>query len=491
MKWGDIKLCTSKSGTQFLQYSERATKTRTGANPGNVRDVPPRSWKNLEDPSRCHVLAYIKYKELRPTKYSAESDPFYVSSNTCFGTKSSKWFKSQPVGINKISSFMKLMITNAGLTEEGRRLTNHSARRYLLQKLSDEDISDNKIMQISGHKNIASINEYRKINNEQHQQISGLLNKTKPVKRAAPVESENRPPNCEVQFQQSEAQAFPLSQSSTAMSYRLGSATTNSTSNISSIFGGNVYGGNFTINVTKLVDNYRSHPSILGLPSELFYHGELLVKADHHLTHRLCNWSMLPTKHFPVIFHGVRGTDLREGNSPSWFNPVETVQVIRYLQGILNDPDVKVEPEDIGIITPYRKQVEKIRLLIDKLGMASIKIGSVEEFQGQERQVIIISTVRSSEKMIGFDKKHTLGFLSNPKRFNVAITRAQSLLIIIGNPYVLVQDEYWQSLIQYCIDHGGYTGCSIPGYEGLEEEEEDPNEEGTTSSNISGLGEPG
>ncbi|CAG2243541.1 unnamed protein product [Mytilus edulis] len=135
------------------------------------------------------------------------------------------------------------------LTEEGRRLTNHSARRYLLQKLSDEDISDNKIMQISGHKNIASINEYRKINNEQHQQISGLLNKTKPVKRAAPVESENRPPNCEVQFQQSEAQAFPLSQSSTAMSYRLGSATTNSTSNISSIFGGNVYGGNFTINV--------------------------------------------------------------------------------------------------------------------------------------------------------------------------------------------------------------------------------------------------
>lgn len=55
----------------------------------------------------------------------------------------------------------------------------------------------------------------------------------------------------------------------------------------------------------------------------------------------------------------------------------------------------------------------------------------------------------------------------------------------------IFQDEYWQSLIQYCIDHGGYTGCSIPGYEGLEEEEEDPNEEGTTSSNISGLGEPG
>ncbi|CAG2193612.1 MOV10L1 [Mytilus edulis] len=68
--------------------------------------------------------------------------------------------------------------------------------------------------------------------------------------------------------------------------------------------------GDETGQVTKLVDNYRSHPSILGLPSELFYHGELLVKADHHLTHRLYNWSMLPTKQFPVIFHGVRVSSL-------------------------------------------------------------------------------------------------------------------------------------------------------------------------------------
>lgn len=52
-----------------------------------------------------------------------------------------------------------------------------------------------------------------------------------------------------------------------------------------------------------------------------------------------------------------QGEDVREGNSPSWFNPVETVQVIRYLQGLLNDSDTRVEAEDIGIITPYRKQV--------------------------------------------------------------------------------------------------------------------------------------
>lgn len=50
----------------------------------------------------------------------------------------------------------------------------------------------------------------------------------------------------------------------------------------------------------------------------------------------------------------LKGEDLREGNSPSWFNPAEVVQVVRYLQGIQTDQSVA--PDDIGIITPYRKQ---------------------------------------------------------------------------------------------------------------------------------------
>ncbi|KAI3931804.1 hypothetical protein MKW98_012214 [Papaver atlanticum] len=74
--------------------------------------------------------------------------------------------------------------------------------------------------------------------------------------------------------------------------------------------------------------------------------------------------------------------------------------------------------------------------------MSGIEAGSVEQFQGQEKEVIIISTVRSTVKHNEFDKVHYLGFLSNPRRFNVAVTRTKSLLIIVGNPHIICKDPW-------------------------------------------------
>ncbi|KAH9504829.1 hypothetical protein Btru_062059 [Bulinus truncatus] len=209
--------------------------------------------------------------------------------------------------------------------------------------------------------------------------------------------------------------------------------------------------------VTMLIYNYRSHPAILEISSRMFYYNQLQPLADPLLTYRLVNWKLLPKPDIPVIFHGVRGENLRESNSPSWYNPVEIMQVVQYLQGVLRE---NINPGDIGIITPYRKQVEKIKFMIDHLGMPEIKVGSVEEFQGQEYQVIILSCVRSNERLIGSDIRHTLGFLSNPKRLNVSITRAMSLLIIVGDQFVLAKDQYWGHLIQYCKDNGSYIDSS-------------------------------
>ncbi|XP_067448390.1 putative helicase mov-10-B.2 [Thunnus thynnus] len=221
--------------------------------------------------------------------------------------------------------------------------------------------------------------------------------------------------------------------------------------------------------VTKLLRNYRSHPAILKIPNELFYDGELQVCADEFLRNSYCRWEYLPKKDFPVIFHGVTGIDEREASSPSFFNRAEVEVLMDYVKKLLETQAKKglatIKPRDIGIIAPYRKQVQKIRKALEKVGkdlkctdMDKLKVGSVEEFQGQERRVILVSTVRSSRDYSEIDKQFNLGFVKNEKRFNVAVTRAKALLIVVGNPRVLNTDPIWARFIQYCRDEGGYTG---------------------------------
>ena len=73
--------------------------------------------------------------------------------------------------------------------------------------------------------------------------------------------------------------------------------------------------------------------------------------------------------------------------------------------------------EHIGVISPYNAQCGKIRKALSKFAQG-IKVGSVEEFQGQERRVIIVSTVRSNIEFVQSDITHSLGFVANPRRFN-------------------------------------------------------------------------
>ncbi|NXK28851.1 M10L1 helicase, partial [Arenaria interpres] len=213
--------------------------------------------------------------------------------------------------------------------------------------------------------------------------------------------------------------------------------------------------------ITKLVKNYRSHSALLALPSKLFYHKELEVCADTSVVTSLLHWGKLPRKGFPLIFHGIRGNETRESHSYSWFNPSEAVQVMQYCCHLAKNENALVSVTDIGVITPYRKQVEKIRFLLRSIDLSNIKVGTVEEFQGQEYMVIILSTVRSHEDLLADDKSH-LGFLSNPKRFNVAVTRAKALLIVVGNPHVLVKDPCFCALLEYSLTNRVYVGCDLP-----------------------------
>lgn len=229
--------------------------------------------------------------------------------------------------------------------------------------------------------------------------------------------------------------------------------------------------------VTKLLRNYRSHSAILKIPNELFYENELQVYADQWDRETYCNWKHLPKKGFPVIFHGVLGKDEREANSPSFFNVSEIEVLVDYLTKLVETQGKKGLPKlsakDIGIISPYRKQVEKIQKALKSVPALSqwsdlkeLKVGSVEEFQGQERKIIMVSTVRSSITYVKMDKDFNIGFLSNEKRFNVAITRARSLLIVVGNPVILNKDPTWEKFISYCVKEKGYTGFDFKDAEG-------------------------
>ncbi|OWF53196.1 putative helicase MOV-10 isoform X2 [Mizuhopecten yessoensis] len=220
--------------------------------------------------------------------------------------------------------------------------------------------------------------------------------------------------------------------------------------------------------ITKLLQNYRSHPAILHLPNQSFYQGELVYSADKGKRETFCRWEGLPKKQFPVIFHGVLGQDEREERSPSFFNAAEVDKVWYYIDLLLQNKGYKLNPKDIGVISPYRKQVQKIQALLKKKSLKDIHVGSVEEFQGQERLVIIVSTVRSNPDYLSLDIQYRLGFLKNPKRFNVTLTRAKALLVVIGNPQTLSHDQHWKSFIDYCKENGGYTGFTCE----QEEEEE-------------------
>jgi helicase MOV-10 len=126
---------------------------------------------------------------------------------------------------------------------------------------------------------------------------------------------------------------------------------------------------------------------------------------------------------------------------------IEVEKVVMYLDRIIEvikkHPDLKPLLRNIGIISPYRKQVAKLKDACEEYkAELDIEIGSVEQFQGKEKVVIILSTVRS----------HTsdVGFLDSAKRFNVAMTRAKCLLITVGNPETLSKDSNWKKLVDFC-----------------------------------------
>lgn len=204
--------------------------------------------------------------------------------------------------------------------------------------------------------------------------------------------------------------------------------------------------------IVKLIRNYRSHPDIIKQPNHLFYNSELICVGPSEIINSFCGWTALPNPKVPLIFHDVRGKESFDNLTHSCCNDLECEKVIEHLNSLLNEKTVNsisIKQEDIGIITPYRDQVRKIKAAAAANGWKKVKVHTIDEAQGSENLVSILSTVRS-KRIEGHRSR--VGFLKDPKRFNVAVTRSRALMIIVGNASVLESDPQWKTLVDQCRD---------------------------------------
>ncbi len=133
MLWGDAELKhDSELDTDYIEFHERATKTRTGENIRDNRACPPRMYATSENAERCPVAAYKFYAARWPADYSNVSDPFYISpvTNNTSPNLQEQWYLRGPVGINKLSGLMKTMAQKAGIGSD-KMISNTSVRKTI------------------------------------------------------------------------------------------------------------------------------------------------------------------------------------------------------------------------------------------------------------------------------------------------------------------------------------------------------------------------
>ncbi len=142
-------------------------------------------YENKSNPDRCPINSYLAYRARRPARMLADESPFYLAVNIEVPkSEEQQWYKCSPLGVNSLRNMLKRMVEDSGL-ETDKKLVNHSTRKHLVQKLVDNDIPPTEIMQVTGHKNVASINNYLTLSDRKQQQISGLLSGASAVQTAS------------------------------------------------------------------------------------------------------------------------------------------------------------------------------------------------------------------------------------------------------------------------------------------------------------------
>ncbi|KAK4649494.1 DEAD-box type RNA helicase [Podospora bellae-mahoneyi] len=201
---------------------------------------------------------------------------------------------------------------------------------------------------------------------------------------------------------------------------------------------------------------YRMHPEISRFPSKEFYEGLLQDGADMAGL-RLQPWHQ-SVYLGPYRFFDVKGSQSRGPKNQSLVNEEELKVAMKLYQRFRSDYSNVDARGKIGIITPYKAQLHRLRQrFTDKYGEGiteEIEFNTTDAFQGRECEIIIFSCVRASPT-------GGIGFMTDIRRMNVGLTRAKSSLWILGDSRALQQGEYWNKLIEDAKERDRYTTGNI------------------------------
>lgn len=212
----------------------------------------------------------------------------------------------------------------------------------------------------------------------------------------------------------------------------------------------------------RLNVQYRMHPCLSEFPSNMFYEGSLQngVTIQDRLRKDVdFPWPVADT---PMMFWSNLGNEEISASGTSYLNRTEASNVEKIVTRFFK---AGVKAADIGVITPYEGQRSYIVSTMQNTGTfkkesyKEVEVASVDAFQGREKDFIVLSCVRSNENQ-------GIGFLSDPRRLNVALTRAKYGLVIVGNPKVLAKHELWHHLLIHfkerkCLVEGPLSNLQI------------------------------
>ncbi|XP_022079225.1 LOW QUALITY PROTEIN: helicase with zinc finger domain 2-like [Acanthaster planci] len=228
----------------------------------------------------------------------------------------------------------------------------------------------------------------------------------------------------------------------------------------------------FRLNVTNafLTYNYRTCEAILKFIAETYYHEQFKALGNHPLH----------PEFYPLTFCAVKGEDQHVGMS--YVNNHEVLEIVFRAEELCRKwPEKwgKFNKNSIGIISPYSMQVRQIRFEMRRRGLGDIDVETVENVQGKQFRALLISTVRTRSTLKRThltvasqagaanqqDEEFYYGFLSDHKLLNTALTRAQSLVLVAGDPITLCSEGQcsttWKAFLKECERNNSLQGTSM------------------------------